>query len=196
MKGRNWINCFIEVIENATTETQLSDGKYTEFMGGVLDQVGEKLNCYVVRKRSEESGDESGEFLTIDAMFIDNVEYEHGVKGKRDEDVFALPRAVVELENSPKFEKVAYCLWKLLCIRSPIRVLACYQKGERYISDLVKYLQDAIWERGLMKDDSGDLLVIIGNESAPEDYKWEEYFSVYEWRRDSLEKIENLNWGD
>ena len=42
------------------------------------------------------------------------------------------------------------------------------QKGIDDVTSLAKHLEDIIWQRGLMKDDDGDLLVIIGNDKKGE----------------------------
>ena len=89
--------------------------------------------------------------------------------------------------------KITYCAWKILCVRAPIRVLICYQKSMDKILSLSKHLEDVIWQRGLLKGDDGELLVIIGNDKKG-DSNWEDYFSIFEWRNDGLEKIEGLEW--
>jgi len=104
-----------------------------------------------------------------------------------------LPAAVVELENNFDINKITYCLWKILCVRAPIRALICYQKGMDNVISLTKSLEDIIWQRGLLKGDSGDLFVIVGNDKKGES-DWGDYFSVFEWRSDRLEKIEHLEW--
>jgi hypothetical protein len=61
------------------------------------------------------------------------------------------------------------------------------------VTSLAKHLEDIIWQRGLMKHDIGDLLIIIGNDRKGES-DWEDYFTIFEWRNDKLEKIEDLEW--
>jgi len=97
-------------------------------------------------------------------------------------DPFVLPHAVVELENSCKFPKIAYCLWKLFCIRSPLRVLVCYQDGQGKVQALRQHLANVISKGGLAKGDKGQLLVLIGDDSVGEDVFWEDYYGVFEWR--------------
>lgn len=45
-----------------------------------------------------------------------------------------------------------------------------------------------------MKGTDGDLLVLIGDDSSGTEPSWGKYFTVFEWRNDSLQKIENLEW--
>jgi hypothetical protein len=151
------------------------------------------MNCRVVRRRQKLKDKKlSGEYLNIDAVFIDDAEYD--LSGE-ERDPFALPRAIVELENSYDPWKISYCLWKILCVRSPIRVIVCLQKGKHKVAALKQKLEDVIWQGSLTKGTDGDLFVIIGDDSlARTKAPWRDYFTVYEWRNERLEKIEELEW--
>jgi len=205
MRGRLWLKYFTEMIvakrKDYSEQVQVfKDAEWTEFMRGVMDGVGKQMNCRVTRIRPE-NREMSGEYLNIDVVFIDNAEYDL-YKGGTGWDPFVLPRAVVELENNYDVDKISYCLWKILCVRSPIRVLICYQRNTKRVKDLKERLENVIWQGSLMKGTDGDLLVIIGDASVSEswtpDIPWREfygkYFSVFEWRNDGLEKIERLEW--
>ena len=199
MRGRLWLMYFIREIDSTFDKSDAKgkrwiDSKWTEFMRSVLDCVADKMDCYVARLRPENKA-ESGEYLNIDAFFIDNAEYDI-IKEKADSewDPFILPRAVVELENSYEVKKISYCLWKILCLRAPIRVLICYQRDTKGVTSLAKRLEGIIWQGSLMKGTDGDLLVIIGDDSAGDDASWREYFTIFEWRNDRLEIIKGLEW--
>lgn len=81
------------------------------------------------------------------------------------------PVAVCELENSTRDEIVAYALWKVLCIRSALRVVFCYRPartdGPRLISALA---EEVVGEMPVSDRQSllGDTLVFLGsrNESS------------------------------
>ena len=194
MSRRNWLNYFIQTCKDLEDQSDCEGEEWTEFMGKVLDGVGEKMNCAVIRSRQKSTKkDPTGEYLDIDAFYFDNVDYEFPVGMSDDEDPFALPRVIVELENSFDINKISYCVWKILCVRSPIRALICYQRGKDKIKSLATYLEDVIWQRGLLKDDNGDLYIIIGNDKKGESH-WEDYFTIFEWRNDRLEKIDGLEW--
>ena len=207
MRGRLWLNYFTEMIvakrqdpKYPVEQSWEGGAKWTEFMREVMDSVGDKMNCRVARLRPKNK-EASGEYLNIDAVFIDEAEYDL-VKGECKWDPFALPRAVVELENLYADDKISYCLWKILCVRSPIRVLICYKSNPNRVIALKKHLENVIWQGSLMKGTEGDLLVIIGDESVSKNWApgvpWREfygkYFNVFEWRNDRLEKIEGLEW--
>ena len=193
MNGKSWLKCFAQVIEaerklSGPSTTSPKDSEWTEFMQKVTDIIADKMNCWVARLRPEDKA-RSGEYLNIDAFFVDNAAF--NPKNKlTGYDPFVLPRAVVELENSFDINKISYCLWKILCIRAPIRVLICYQGDSIKVQKLKERLEEVIQDGGLMKGATGELLVIIGNESVK---KWKSYFkgflSVFEWRNDRLEKV-------
>lgn len=51
------------------------------------------------------------------------------------------PIAVCELENSRNDERVAYSLWKVLCVRAPLRVVFAYRRDWDEAQALVQALQ-------------------------------------------------------
>ena len=194
MNGRIWLNYFVQACKDLEDQSNCEGEQWTEFMGKILDVVGHKMNCTVIRSRQKSTKqDPTGKYLDIDAFYFDNVEYDLPIGIGYDEDPFALPKAVVELENNFDTNKITYCAWKLLCVRAPIRVLICYQKEMDNVTSLTKHLEDVIWQRGLMKHDTGELLIIIGNDKKGKS-DWEDYFSIFEWRSNRLEKIEGLEW--
>lgn len=196
MRGRLWLHYFISSIDDIDEPDEYSDKVWTDFVYDILDGIAKKMNCYVARRRLEKNeGEYSGEYLNIDAVFIDNAEYNVLEEEETKKyDPFVLPRALVELHNSYDIKEISYCLWKILCVRAPVGVLICYQKGTDKVITLKKHLEDVIWQGSLMKGADGDLLVIIGDDSASKEASWGEYFTVFEWRNDRLEKIEGLKW--
>ena len=192
MNGESWLKCFAQVLESKRKQSSLGtspqDSEWTSFMQEVMDAVAKEMKCEVTQKRPEDKA-RSGEYLNIDAFLVDKEAFNSKNK-LTGYDPFVLPRAVVELENKPDVNKISYCLWKILCIRAPIRVLICYQGDSIKVQKLKERLEEVIQDGGLMKGATGELLVIIGNESVK---KWKSYFkgflSVFEWRNDRLEKV-------
>ena len=194
MKGRVWLNFFIKACKELEDQSNGEGEQWMEFMGKILDVVGQKMNCTVIRSRQKSTKkDPTGEYLDLYAFYFDNTEYDLSIGMGDDDDPFVLPTAVVELENDTNINKITYCAWKLLCIRAPIRALICYQKDMDNVASLAKHLEEVIWQRSLLKGDNGDLIVIIGNDKKG-DSDWEDYFIIFEWRNDRLEKIEDLEW--
>lgn len=196
MRGKLWLNYFTHIMKSKyqkyPKDKEWRDPEWTEFMRDVMDGVGKKMNCYVARLRPGNK-EFSGEYFNIDAVFIDNAEYDLIKEGSK-WDPFVLPRAVVELENDYNFGEISYCLWKILCIRAPIRVLICSQKGGEKVEALKRHLESVIWQGSLVKGTEGDLLIIIGDDSTGDEVSLGEFFNVFEWRNDRLEKIEGLEW--
>jgi hypothetical protein len=193
MRARLWLKHFEEALlagrQKYTANKKWEDPEWTTFMREIMEEVAGKINCRLVQLRPGDKQYYSGEYFNLDAVFFDDAEYVN------DKDPLVLPSAVVELENNWDKDKIAYCLWKLLCIRSPIRVLVCYQESAKKVEDLKNHLESVVWRGSLMKGIDGDLLVIICDESIGVTKNWQEYFkerfSVFEWRNDRLEKIED-----
>ena len=198
MTEQTWLRAFLAALETVYDRdryaaVQWTDAKWTEFLGKVLDEVGDNdaIDCFVVQRRKEIKEDfYSGEYLNIDAMFIDNNAYTSEQDKKWDPPV--LPEVVVELENRYDRKKIIYCLWKTLCIRSPLRVLVCYQENKQNVRKLKKQIEEVINKNRLMVGEHGALFVLIGNdndEEVPEEAPWSEYFSIWEWEGAGLKAI-------
>jgi len=195
MRGRLWLNCFAAIIGPRYWESanrDLSTAEWTEFMKSVVSEMGSKMSCRVVQRRKD-SEDPSGEHFNIDAIFMDEAEYEFSAQMER-YGPFSLPVAAVELENAPDFPKISYCLWKVLCVRSSIRVLVCYQRSRDRVQALRQHLETVIWQGSLMKGTDSDLLIIVGNEKEWRSPSFETYFTVFEWRNDGLQEVRDLRW--
>ena len=188
--GRLWAESFLAFLKKARyPRNPWKDAAWTEFVGKAVARVAERMGCYSrMRRKRAGKGEDSGEYFNIDAIFFDLKSYDRLEFGK-DYDPFVLPQMAVELENRYNLGKISYCLWKLLCIRSPLRVLICYQKSKSGLRILPKRLSAVIKKGRLAEGDSGQLLVIVGDETPGEDVAWEEYYSAFEWRNGSLQRI-------
>jgi hypothetical protein len=86
----------------------------------------------------------------------------------------------MELENSPDEDRIAYSLWKLLCVRSELRIVFCYRRLSSQGSALVCYLAQEIVKALPVEDRmslKGETYVVVGsrNDSATFPYgffKW------------------------
>jgi hypothetical protein len=54
------------------------------------------------------------------------------------------PLAVMELENSQAENRIAYSLWKVLCVRAELRVVFCYRRIAGTVPALVHFLQEEV----------------------------------------------------
>ncbi len=78
------------------------------------------------------------------------------------------PVAVFELENSPDDDRVAYSLWKVLCVRASLRVVFCYRRDTDAGAELVRHLGDAVLRTMEIPERAsvgGETLVVVGSRS-------------------------------
>jgi hypothetical protein len=54
------------------------------------------------------------------------------------------PVAVMELENSQAEDRIAYSLWKVLCVRADLRLVFCYRRMAGTVPALIQFLQDEV----------------------------------------------------
>jgi hypothetical protein len=92
-----------------------------------------------------------------------------------DKPLWPLPIAVFELENSQLDRRVAYSLWKVICIRAALRVVFAYRPDWDQSRGLVERLgQDVIG--GLSFDEreaiTGQTVVVVGNRGEGETFPW------------------------
>lgn len=196
MTGQQWAEAFAEVLyelrDLANDESyNQTGGKWTEFIVQkvINERMSEKADCQVVSLLSKDSEkkEESGEYLNMDAMFIANDAYKKW-KGLPDYDPPVIPIAVVEHENAGTgtFEKIQYCLWKILCLRADVRVLICYQFGAKKIEELRELLENTVKNNKLAEGMNGELLLVIGDQ-AKDKILWKDrsdisdYFSIFQW---------------
>jgi hypothetical protein len=90
------------------------------------------------------------------------------------------PLAAIELENSRDDERIAYSLWKVLCVRSNLRIVFCYRRSFADAPTLVSYLGREVVKALTIEDRlslKGETYVVVGsrNDSATFPYgffKW------------------------
>lgn len=93
----------------------------------------------------------SSEFLAIDVMAFANSQQ------------WQFPIAVIELENNPV--RITYSLWKVLCIRVPLRVVFCYCRSPSDRIYAIKTLCDQIIKPMSIADRiaiTGETFIVIG----------------------------------
>jgi hypothetical protein len=92
------------------------------------------------------------------------------------------PAAVCEFENPARDDVVAYALWKILCIRSALRVVFCYRAARDHAPGLVSTLAEqvvaamSVTNRQRLR---GDTLVFVGSRSESSTFP---YGFFHAWR--------------
>jgi hypothetical protein len=96
------------------------------------------------------------EFLGLDVVAFESL-------GERR---WRFPVAVFELENSTADDRVAYSLWKVLCVRSQLRVVFCYRQDTGDGSKLVRHLAAEVARAMEIPERTavtGETLVVVGS---------------------------------
>lgn len=95
------------------------------------------------------------------------------------------PLAVFELENSVRDDRVAYSLWKVLCLRAELRAVFAYrpdwEQGRRLVA---KACDDVI---GALRPEQrsaidGEIVMVIGSRGEGETFPWG-YFKFWSLNR-------------
>jgi hypothetical protein len=114
------------------------------------------------------------EYLGMDVMAFEKPQQQGGP-------CWTFPVAVFELENSRGDDRVAYSLWKVLCLRSKLRVVFCYRRDW----DEARRLNPTL-ERNLVaripveqrEDLAGQTLMVVGSRGEGETFPWG-YFKTW-----------------
>jgi hypothetical protein len=125
---------------------------------------------------SEEIPKAGQEYLNIDVMA-----FEPSPENVR----WTLPIATFELENARTDTRIAYSLWKVLCIRSRLRVVFGFRRDWESSRNTVSDVCDDVIG-GMSPVDrteiAGETVIIIGNRGDGESFPWG-YFKC--WRLDA-----------
>lgn len=104
------------------------------------------------------------EYLSIDVMAF-----------APDKQKWSFPVAVFELENQQDDDYIAYDLWKLLCVRSNLRVLYCYRAHGRDIINLKQLLVNEVIGAMPVQERltlPGSTLVVVGTYSTRDEFPY------------------------
>ena len=159
-----WSTRFFAILEDdRASATELREaslgrelGRWTAALTGVvvrsLQSLGLSLAAKGVRCDALPVG--RNEYLGQDVMAFAGVAK-----------TWTFPVAVCELENAASDTRVAYSLWKVLCVRASLRVVFCFRPELAAGAPLVAALADSvvgaipITERAAI---SGDTLIVVG----------------------------------
>lgn len=76
------------------------------------------------------------------------------------------PVAVAEFENDPHEERIAYSLWKVLCVKADLRIVFSYRRRSEDSPALIKYLGREV-VKALPTNDrlelKGETLIVVGS---------------------------------
>jgi hypothetical protein len=152
-------------------------GDWTRQLTAVVVQSCQRLGwCSAAKGFSLDLLPQAGqEYLGIDVMAFESPP---AAEGRR----WAFPLAAFELENSRDDDRVAYSLWKVLCLRCPLRVVFAYRDDWGQARELIHRLADEVVgaaplnQRGELR---GQTLVVTGSRGEGETFPWG-YFKLWE----------------
>jgi hypothetical protein len=113
----------------------------------------------------------ASEYLLLDLMAF-------GDSTKR----WRFPLAVMEFENSRRDDRIAYSLWKVLCVRAALRVVFCYRKHATEAPKLMHFLREEVIQATSPEECvrlGGQTLVVVGSRSDAETFP----YGFFKWWR-------------
>lgn len=141
-----WHSAFMKALQRHEASRPLKEaattgrlGDWTQALTDVVVDTCEQLGWQTAAKWHKGNLLPVGrsEYLALDAVAFD-ARRPHGLPP------WPFPVAVFELENSAEDDKVAYSLWKVLCVRTGLRVVFCYREDLAAGSALVRTLETAV----------------------------------------------------
>ncbi|MGH9436322.1 MAG: hypothetical protein ACRD22_00145 [Terriglobia bacterium] len=163
--AERWFAKFMETVRGHEAAALLRDaaikaqlGEWTRTLTSVV-----VATCEAMEWRSAAKGYQSRllpvsrqEYLGLDVIAFEAI-------GDRR---WRFPVAVFELENSAEDDRVAYSLWKVLCIRTQLRVVFCYRQDGAEGSNLVRHLSAEAKQAMELSERAalgGETLVVVGS---------------------------------
>lgn len=177
---QQWTEGFFRIVQTHAAATVLKEAA----LAGALEVWTERLTAVVVTACIElgwrpaakgHLGDvlpvARNEYLALDVVAFPTTSNTR----------WPFPAAVFELENSSNDERVAYSLWKVLCVRVPLRVVFAYRRdvgeGIALVSRLTEFVigSQPIAERMVL---TGETALIIGSRGEADTFPYG-YFKVW-----------------
>ncbi len=160
---------FSEELKESSLTGNLKD--WTRLLTAVVVAVCEKNNWVAAAKghRLSVMPETREEYLGIDVMAFENNGHP-----------WLFPHAAIELENSGQDDRISYSLWKVLNIKTKLRLVFCYRPEAEEGTKLVRYLSKQVIEsmgithRSELK---GETLVVVGYRNRAETFP----YSFFKW---------------
>jgi hypothetical protein len=159
-----WQSAFWQTVRRHTNADQLRDaalqgrlGDWTQALTDVVVAACEALDWQAAAKGHplDLLPESRHEYLALDVVAFAPAEPR-----------WRFPVAAMELENSRDDDRIAYSLWKVLCVRTDLRVVFCYRRRAEQGAALVRSLGTevvgalSVNERMALR---GETLVVVGS---------------------------------
>jgi hypothetical protein len=176
---QEWQNSFRHILRDQATAAPLKDAAvaanlrdWTTYLTAVVVESCAALEWRAAAKghRLDFLPQAGQEYLGIDVIAFpaDQVSATRPAR-------WPLPVAAFELENDPRDDRVAYSLWKVLCLRVPLRVVFAYRADWEHSRQLVSHLGTHV-VGGLRPEQraalGGQTVLVVGNRGEGETFPW------------------------
>lgn len=178
--GTIWRSTFNDVVQRSPDAAALKEasvhgllGQYTRLLTGAVVETCENLgwSASAIGHKLELLPVAQSEYLALDVTAFD-----HGPERWR------FPAAVMELENSLNDDRIAYSLWKVLCVRAELRVVICYRRTSHEASGLAQLLsEEVVGAMGIQERSAlyGQTLIVVGSREESEYFP----YGFFKWWR-------------
>jgi len=183
-----WENCFLDIIQEPSQAARLKDAATLEALVDWTAQLTESVVrscsalgwCAAAKGHSLNRLPQPGqEYLGLDVMaFPCGAEVDRPIR-------WPLPFAVFELENRTNDDRVAYSLWKVLCVRADLRVVFAYRPDWEKARQIVAMLErEVVSSLTISQRDTlgGQTILALGSRGEGETFPWG-YFKF--WKLDA-----------
>ncbi len=170
--ARPWAEAFFRLLQTSDVAAGLKEAALSAALGAWTERLTRVVvtTCEALGWRPAAKGHLGDvlplarhEYLALDVMAF----------RAHDPSRWPLPIAVFELENSREEDRIAYALWKVLCIRVPLRAVFAYRRDAREGLTLVHRLAESVIG-GLSIDErmvvTGETALVIGSRGEAETF--------------------------
>lgn len=162
--AQTWRNTFLQTLREEEFAQRLREAAIRERLGDWT----KSLTTTVVTTCQQMGWQAAAKGHRLAALPVPNSEYLNlDVTALAvNENRWRFPVAIFELENSPTDDRVAYSLWKVLCVRADLRVVFCYRRDRNAGAVLTKHLSDEVinaFDVSRRLQLEGETLLVIGS---------------------------------
>jgi len=160
---KQWREAFFKEVQDHAMAAKLKESALAEALGEWTTALTAAVvsTCYQLGWKASAKAHklellpvQRSEYLSLDVVAFPDA-------AKR----WRFPVAVLELENQMADNPIAYSLWKVLCVRSDLRMVFCYRRNSKEASSLLRYLRAEVIEamglQGRLKLE-GSTVVVVG----------------------------------
>ena len=171
--GRNWRTTFLRIVAGHRHAGGLKQasldgrrGDWTRILTLVAVDTCQELGWQACAKGHPLPvlPEVRSEYLTIDVVAFPS-----------DVGLWQFPVAAIELENSADEDRIAYSLWKVLCLRAALRIVYCYRQSRDECAAMRRHLEHSVLaalspeQRHMLH---GETVVVIGTRDEADTFPY------------------------